>query len=72
MPTDKPRFTLTVGDDLLVEIDDFRFENRFPTRTQAVLELIQRGLAQVEREASERRKEIKNARDNVLRKGEKV
>lgn len=34
-----PRFTITVTEEMLKEIDDFRYGNRYPTRTQAVNEL---------------------------------
>lgn len=39
MPTEKPRYTITLDEEMLKRIDDFRFENRFPNRTQATLEL---------------------------------
>ena len=42
MPTEKPRYTITLDEEMLKKIDDFRFENRFPNRTQATLELILR------------------------------
>lgn len=45
MPTEKPRCCITVDDDMLKEIDDFRFANRYNSRSQATLELIRRGLA---------------------------
>ena len=47
MPTEKPRFTITVTDEMLKEIDNFRYENRYPTRTQAVNELFRLGLKQL-------------------------
>ena len=50
MPTSNPRFTLTLPEELLERIDDFRFENRYNTRTEAVLELLKRGLDGVEQE----------------------
>lgn len=28
MPTEKPRYTVTVDEEMLKQIDDFRFENR--------------------------------------------
>jgi metal-responsive CopG/Arc/MetJ family transcriptional regulator len=31
MPTEKPRYTITLDEELLKKIDDFRFENRYPT-----------------------------------------
>lgn len=50
MPTDKPRYTITLDEEMLKKIDDFRFENRFPNRTQATLELIRLGLETLENE----------------------
>lgn len=44
MPTEKPRYTVIVDEELLREIDDFRFENRYPSRSAATLELIRLGL----------------------------
>lgn len=47
--TENPRYTITMEEELLKEIDDFRFENRFPNRTQATLELIRAGLEALKR-----------------------
>lgn len=58
MPTEKPRYCITVDDEMLKEIDDFRFGNRYNSRSQATLELIRLGL-QVIRE----REEAKKAQD---------
>ncbi len=44
MPTEKPRYTVIVDEELLKRIDDFRFENRFPSRSAATLELIRLGM----------------------------
>lgn len=44
MPTKKPRYCITVDDEMLKEIDDFRFNNRYNSRSQATLELIRLGL----------------------------
>ena len=57
MPTQKPRYTVVVDEDLLRQIDDFRFENRFPSRSAATLELIRLGIQQLEREKQEREKD---------------
>ena len=35
----------TLGEQLVAAIDDFRFENRMPSRAAAIRELIRRGLA---------------------------
>ena len=50
MPTEKPRFCLTVDEELLKEIEDFRFENRYPSRSAATLELIRLGLQTLKNE----------------------
>ena len=43
-PIDKTRLTLSVDEGTMNKIDDYQFENRFASRTQAVLDLIQKGL----------------------------
>ena len=55
MATEKPRYSITVDNDLFEQIEDFRFSNRFQTRNQATVELIRRGLEDLrkEKEASE-------------------
>ncbi len=50
MPTEKPRYTVIVDEELLKEIDDFRFENRYPSRSAATLELIRRGIDALKKE----------------------
>ena len=49
MPTEKPRFTIVVDEELLRRIDDFRFENRYPSRSAEVIELIRVGIENVEK-----------------------
>lgn len=44
MPTEKPRYSIVVDEELLKEIDDFRFENRYPSRSAATVELIRLGM----------------------------
>ena len=57
MPTEKPRFMITISGELLHEIEDYRFENRFPNRTRAVAELIRLGLEAVKRQKEEQKEE---------------
>ena len=57
MPTQKPRYMVVVDEELLRQIDDFRFENRFPSRSAATLELIRLGIQQLEREKQEKQKQ---------------
>lgn len=50
MPTQKPRYTVIVDEKLLKEIDDFRFENRYPSRSAATLDLIRLGIEQLKKD----------------------
>ena len=50
MATDKPRYTVSVDNDLFQKIEDFRFERRFQTRSEATVELIRLGLEALEKE----------------------
>ena len=56
MPTEKPRYTVIVDEELLKEIDDFRFENRYPSRSAATLDLIKLGMEQLKKEQAEAKK----------------
>lgn len=44
MATEKPRFTITMSEDLYNAIDKYRFEKKYRTQTQAVVDLIDLGL----------------------------
>ena len=44
MPTEKPKIILVMEDDLLIRIDDYRYENRIPSRSKAIRRLIEEGL----------------------------
>ena len=44
MATKRPRYMISVTDEMFEAIEDFRFENRFPTRSEATAELIRLGL----------------------------
>ena len=57
MPTQKPRYTVIVDEEMLKKIDDYRFENRFPSRSAATIELIKLGMKQLEKERAEKQKE---------------
>jgi metal-responsive CopG/Arc/MetJ family transcriptional regulator len=45
MPTDKPKILITLDNDLLNRIDDFRFGNRINSRSEAIRFLIEKGLS---------------------------
>lgn len=44
MATTKPRYTVSVDEEMFKKIEDFRFEGRYPTRSEATVELIRLGL----------------------------
>ena len=67
MPTEKPRYTITLDEEMLKKIDDFRFENRFPNRTQATLELIRIGMEALEKQQEEQKS--KPSSEETERKG---
>lgn len=56
MATEKPRYSITLDDDMFQEIEDFRFENRYANRNQATIELIRLGLETTKREQKKVRK----------------
>lgn len=56
MATDKPRYTVSVDNELFQMIEDFRFEHRFQTRSEATVELIKLGLEHLKNEQEAQRK----------------
>ena len=46
--TEKPRFSIIVDEELFKKIEDFRFKNRFQSRSTATVELIRLGFKQLE------------------------
>ena len=48
MPTQKPRILLTIDHKLIERIDDFRFENRINSRSEAIRRLIDEALKKYE------------------------
>ena len=61
MPTEKPRYTVIVDEALLKEIDDFRFENRYPSRSAATLALIRLGMDALKKEQEQKMAENEDA-----------
>jgi len=54
MATNRARYTVSVDDKMFQQIEDFRFERRFQTRSEATVELIRLGLAALEAAQKER------------------
>ena len=44
---------MVVDDEMLQQIEDFRFENRYPSRSAAMVELIRLGIEKLRREQAE-------------------
>lgn len=59
MSTDKPRYTVSVDNELFQQIEDFRFTRRYQTRSEATVELIRLGLEMIKQQESAKIKEIK-------------
>lgn len=64
MATEKPRYTITVDEELLKKIDDFRFENRYKSRTAATIDLIKLGVETFEKNQSKEEERKKDKRIN--------
>lgn len=54
MSTDKPKIIFVIEEDLLKRVDDYRFENRINSRSEAIRRLIEEGL---KTDKTERKKE---------------
>lgn len=54
MPTKKPQILLTLDDDLLERIEDYRYASRIPARSEAVRRLIDESLKRWEKKSAEK------------------
>lgn len=59
MPTEKPRFIVTVDDDFFEKIENYRFENRYPNRNLAIRAILEKGFERIEDEQKNEKKEEK-------------
>jgi metal-responsive CopG/Arc/MetJ family transcriptional regulator len=48
MPTGKPKILFVADNDLVKRIDDFRFDNRINSRSEAIRRLIEEALKKYE------------------------
>jgi metal-responsive CopG/Arc/MetJ family transcriptional regulator len=51
MPTEKPKILITLEDSLLTRIDDFRFDNRINSRSEAIRRLLEEALKNYEKKS---------------------
>jgi len=49
MPSKKPKILLVVDDELIERIDDYRYDNRIPARSEAIRRLIEESLKRYEK-----------------------
>lgn len=56
MPTEKPRFCITVDKNLLAQIDEHRFAKRYTSRSKATVNLIRLGLEALRTQEAEKDK----------------
>ena len=49
MPTDKPKIIFVADNELLDRLDDFRFDNRINSRSEAIRRLIDEALRKYEK-----------------------
>lgn len=66
MATEKPRFTITMDENLLDQIDDYKFTNRIKSQSKAIVELVQRGLNELEKDRNNTANAIKHASEVEL------
>ncbi len=55
--TDRSRYTVSLDSELFEKVENFRFDNRYQTRSQATVELIRLGLEAVEKEKGKKKQE---------------
>ena len=56
MPTEKPRFCITVDENLLAQIDEHRFAKRYTSRSKTTVNLIRLGLEALRTQEAEKGK----------------
>jgi len=49
MPTEKPKIIFVADEKLLERLDDYRFENRIKTQSEAIRRLLDKALKQYEK-----------------------
>ena len=55
MPTEKPKIIFVADDDLLERLDDFRFDNRINSRSEAIRRLINEALKKYEKKLADKK-----------------
>lgn len=63
MPTEKPRITITMSEEQLAQIEDYKFGNKMKNQTQAILSLIEKGMDKL---AAQEEESLKRASETEL------
>ena len=50
MPTTKPIISIVLDEEMLKKVEDFQYENRIPSRSKALNEIIKLGMEQLDKE----------------------
>lgn len=61
MATEKPRFTITMDESLLSEVDNFKFEHRIKNQSKAIVELVRLGMDSLAAQDTEVAEALKKA-----------
>ncbi len=57
MGTNRPRFSVTMSEEMYQQINDFWHRNKFPTQTKAIIKLLELGIATLDQVGDEAKKE---------------
>lgn len=66
MATEKPRFTITMDESLLSDVDNFKFEHRIKNQSKAIVELVKMGMDALAAQDAEATSIIKKASEAEL------
>ena len=47
MATEKPRFSITMDSELLSQVEDYQYKNRFKSQSKAIIDLVRAGLGEL-------------------------
>ncbi len=53
MPTKKPIISIVLDEETLSKVEDFQYDNRIPSRSKALNEIIRLGIEQLQKEQEE-------------------
>lgn len=66
MATEKPRFSITMEESLLAEVDNFKFEHRIKNQSKAIVELVKMGMNYLAAEDAKAEEALKKASETEL------